>query len=108
MEECIRTPVWSPHLVSWCLYLAFCVYSKKKIQQRTDSSVEERFGAKSSSDSVSRYIFFPLSYCNVVRRTVRELWTALPRRSSMAWMPRLRRSELGMWWLAWPPGRPCS
>jgi hypothetical protein len=53
------------------LILSFYVYSKKKIPQRTDSSVEERFRAKSSSDSMSRCIFFPLSYCNVVRRTVR-------------------------------------
>lgn len=37
--------------------LGFCVYSKKKIQQRTDGPVEERFRAKSSSDSMSRYIF---------------------------------------------------
>lgn len=84
------------------LILCFCVYSKKKIQQRTDGSAKERFRAKSSSDSMFRCIFFPLSYCNVVRRTVKELWTALPRRgSSMAWMPRLGRPELGMWWLAW-------
>lgn len=39
--------------------LGFCVYSKKKMQQRTDGSVEERLRAKSSSDSMSRHIFSP-------------------------------------------------
>ena len=39
------------------LILSFSVYSKKKIPQRTDSSVEKRFRAKSSSDSMSRFFF---------------------------------------------------
>ena len=38
------------------LILSFSVYSKK-IPQRTDSSVEKRFRAKSSSDSMSRFFF---------------------------------------------------
>lgn len=40
------------------LILCFCVYSKKKIQQRTDGSAKERFRAKSGSDSMSRLFFF--------------------------------------------------
>ena len=39
------------------LILGFCVYSMKKILQRADGSVEERFGAKSSSNSMSRFYF---------------------------------------------------
>lgn len=62
------------------LILSFYVYSKKKIPQRTDSSVEERSRAKSSSDSMFRCIFFPLSYCNVVRRTVRAVDSFATRR----------------------------
>lgn len=43
VEECIRTPVWSPHLLSWCLYFAFVYTQRRKysngrmVRQRKDS-----------------------------------------------------------------------